>query len=197
MPIREGGADLVRRILLDKVQTLDRDLALIRPFAAEVALAPGQDRARLRIDEELAHGASAEPLRVFVYDRDDVGGLAVDWNLPRPRERRAARFACFDVGLAINRHLGVGNFAHHRERQDALDEDVLLKDYFFARGTAHRLENSARPLLPVGPSKGSDDRLHVCDSLDRRLITIRPMKAQRRAPVMHDERNALSKLERV
>src|SRR5260370_38091897 len=105
MPIREGGADFVRRILLDKVQALDRDLALIRPFAAEVALTTGQDRARLGIDEELGHGASAEPLRVFAHDRNDVGGLAVNRNLARPRERRWARFAFFDVGAAINGHL--------------------------------------------------------------------------------------------
>jgi len=76
VPIREGGADLVRRILPDKVQALGRDFAPIRPFAAKVALAPGQDRAGLGVDEELGNGASAEPLRVFVHYREDVGGLA-------------------------------------------------------------------------------------------------------------------------
>src|SRR4029450_7951818 len=49
------------------------------------------DRPRLRVDEELGELARGQPAPVDLRDRHDVGGLAVDRDLPRPRERPAAR----------------------------------------------------------------------------------------------------------
>src|SRR5262245_43061084 len=48
-----GLPNLARTILLHEVQTLDRHLCLVPPAAAELALPADQDRARLRVEEEL------------------------------------------------------------------------------------------------------------------------------------------------
>src|SRR6266446_5581756 len=49
----QGYADLVGRIFLDEVVAPDRDLLLIGPGTAEVALGSGENRPRLGVDEEL------------------------------------------------------------------------------------------------------------------------------------------------
>src|SRR5262245_28988248 len=92
-PLEEGGdrvADLGRRVLLDEVAAAHGDLLLIGPGAAELALRTGQDHTWLGVDEQLGDGARGEPLRIALDDRDDVGRLAVDRDLARPRERGPA-----------------------------------------------------------------------------------------------------------
>src|SRR5208282_6911917 len=93
VPIGERASDLVRRIFLDKVNALDRDLALIRPSPAILALRAGEDRAGLGVDEQLRRRALLEPFRIAVSDSDDIRGFALERNFARPRERRAPRFA--------------------------------------------------------------------------------------------------------
>src|SRR5262245_15232475 len=86
----DGAADLRRRVLLDEVASSHGGLLLLRPRATEIALGAREDGPGVGVDEELGDGAPGEPSRVLVHDRDDVGGLAVDRNLARPGERRAA-----------------------------------------------------------------------------------------------------------
>src|SRR2546428_13188914 len=86
----DRAADVGRRVLLDEVRAPDGDLLLVGPVAAELALSADEDGAGLRIDEELRHGAHAQPRRVARDDAGDVGGNAPAWGLPRPRPGRAA-----------------------------------------------------------------------------------------------------------
>src|SRR5207244_1229172 len=88
--VRHGPADLVGRVLLDEVRAADRDLLLVREGPAEGAQRPGQEEARVAVDEELRHRALREPVGVRLGDLDHVGGLAVQRDLARPGERGPA-----------------------------------------------------------------------------------------------------------
>jgi hypothetical protein len=53
---------------------------------------PADERARFGIDERLGHIGLGEPPAVVLDHRDDVGGLSVDRDVARPRQRRAPVF---------------------------------------------------------------------------------------------------------
>jgi hypothetical protein len=76
------------------VNSLDRDLLLIRPGPAEIAGRPGQDRARHGIDEQLGDRTFGQPPAIVVDDGDDAWRLAFDRQLARPAQRGAAVFTC-------------------------------------------------------------------------------------------------------
>ena len=92
-------------------------------------------------------------------------------------------------GRAVDRHLLVGQVADDRGRQDALDEHVLLEHDRFARVGAHGLEDGARVLGPVVPGDGPDDGLHVGDAANGAAVTVGPVEAQPRAPVVDHQRD--------
>src|SRR5216684_1628839 len=62
--IRHGSADLGRAVFLNEMDTFHRDLRLVRPRAAEVALPAVVEGAGLGVDIELAHLALCEPAGV-------------------------------------------------------------------------------------------------------------------------------------
>ena len=105
-PRLDSGQAHLYCVDLDEVQPLHGDLLLLRPRAAELALRADEDRAGLRVDEELRHRAVRQPFRIRVHDRDDVRGLAIDRNLARPCERRPAGFAGLAIRRAVRRVLG-------------------------------------------------------------------------------------------
>jgi hypothetical protein len=82
---------LIRRVFLEEMAAWT---VISVWFAAELALRADQDRAGLRVDEELRHVAPREPVGVGLHDRDHVRRLAIQRHLARPGERRAARLAC-------------------------------------------------------------------------------------------------------
>ena len=176
---------------------LDGDLGLVRPAAADLALAPSEDRAGLGVDEELGHVARGEPLGVGLDGAHDVGRLAVDRDLARPGERRATVFAGRREGLAIDRHLGVGEAAQHRAGQHALDEDVLLQHHLLAGRRAEVLEHAARVVGPVGPGHRRDDAFHVGNALHALAVRVGPVEAERRAPVVEHEDDAVAEGQRI
>src|SRR2546426_7178379 len=94
------------------------------------------------------HGAPREPIGVGTGDRDDVGGLAVQRDLPRPGERRPARLAGLAVRGPVALELLGTEAANHARRQEALDEDVLHQDDLLACRRAHGLKDPSRRLGP-------------------------------------------------
>lgn len=85
------GADLVWRILLDKVDALNGDFPLVRPTAAEVANTSDDLGTRIGIDEELWKIAPGEPFAIAFDDLDYVGRSALYRQLARPYKRWEAR----------------------------------------------------------------------------------------------------------
>ena len=134
-------------------------------------------------------------LRIAVGDRDDVGGLAFERNFARPGEGRTPRLAGLDEGLSIRVHFLVAELANDAAGQDALDENIIFQNHVVAGRTAQRLEDVDGRLRPFRPLQRPDDRLHVRDSLDGLGMPRGPVKAQRRAPVVHDERDVALEIE--
>src|SRR5882757_4689669 len=87
-------ADLVWRILLDKVDAWNRDFPLVRPTPAEVANTPDDLGTRIGIDEELWKIAPGEPMAIAFDDLDYVGRGAPYRQLARP-------YKCWEAGFPI------------------------------------------------------------------------------------------------
>src|SRR5262245_50703084 len=134
VPARDRLADLVRRVLLHEMAALYGDLRLVRPAAAELPLRTDEDGARVGVHEELRQRRSGQPLPVCLDDGHHVGRLAVDRNLPRPRERRTPALARLAVRPPVHRHLSLAERPQDRRRQHALHEDVVLEHHRLAGG---------------------------------------------------------------
>src|SRR6516225_5819202 len=102
----DGTADLVRRIFLHEMDSLDRHFGL-RWQASGVFknLAVREDSTRLGLEEQLRHTAALQPIRVGVHGRSYVGGIAFDRDFPRERQRRPPALAGLDERPAVLRHL--------------------------------------------------------------------------------------------
>src|SRR5215470_5474756 len=88
-PVRDGPPDLVGRILLEEMEPRDLHLVLRAQPAGEVEIRAADDeQTGLGLHEQLGHVALRQPVRVGGRDRRHVGGLAVDGDLPGPRQRR-------------------------------------------------------------------------------------------------------------
>jgi hypothetical protein len=70
------SADLIWRILLNKVNAWNRDFSLVRQTPAEVANTPDDLGTRIGIDEELREIVPGEPFAIAFDDLDDVGRSA-------------------------------------------------------------------------------------------------------------------------
>jgi hypothetical protein len=70
------------------VAALDRDLGLVPPGTAELALRADQDRAGLGVDERPT--APGQPAGIGLNDRDHVRGLAAEREIWRGQGRRAS-----------------------------------------------------------------------------------------------------------
>src|SRR5262245_42592647 len=134
VPPGDRPADLVRRILLDEVAALHGDLRLVRPAAAELPLRTDENGARVGVHEELRHRRRGQPRTVCLDDCHHIRRLAVDGDLPRPRERRTPALARLMEGPPIHRHLRLPEPSQHRGRQHTLHEDVVLEHHRLAGG---------------------------------------------------------------
>ena len=170
---------------------------LVRPGAADFALAADEDRAGIGVDEQLRHIGFGEPGRIVLDHLHDIGRLALDRDLARPGERRAAALAGLKERPAVFGHLFVGELAQHRAGQHALDEHVLGEDHVLAALGAESLKGAARILGPVGPGDRRDQRLHVDDAGDALRVAARPFEAERRAPVVDHEDDAVAERELI
>src|SRR5262249_706803 len=78
--------------------------------------------------------------------------------------------------------------AHDRARQDLLDEEVVLQDHPLAGLGTQCLQSWTHiQNVPVVPTLRLHDGLHVCDSLYGLAVSVGPVEAESRAPVMHNQ----------
>src|SRR5260221_5367696 len=133
------------------MDALDRHLLLMWEGSAELPLRPGQNRAGIRVNEQLGYVAVCKPLGIAIDNLYDVGWFSLDGDLARPGEGGAARLTRDQVGAAVDRHLLVAQMPDHAGRQNALDKDVLLQDDLFTGGGAPHVEKRPRPLPPFPP----------------------------------------------
>ncbi len=89
-PLGQRLADAGSGIFWDVMQARHRQHSLVGPGPAELPQLPGQDAARVGVEEQLGHRCGLQPLPIGLDDLDDVGGLAFDRQLPRPLQRRPA-----------------------------------------------------------------------------------------------------------
>ena len=141
--LRDGSADFVGAVLLDEVQSGDGGLGEVRPRADEVADAAPDDGAWFGVDEQFGHSAFGQPAAVVVDHRYDVGGLAVDWDVAWPGQRRPAGFTWVDERLPVVVHFFVAELARHPCGQNLFDEDVLLQHHGLALRGSKALEHAA------------------------------------------------------
>src|ERR1700757_742478 len=111
---------------------LDRHFGLISPSAAKFSLATDKNRAWVSIDKKLRQIVLSEPGAIVFDQLHHMGGLAVDRNHSRPRQRRSAVFTRAGKGPAVNLHLLLVELADDRVRQHAFDKHVLLQNHFLA-----------------------------------------------------------------
>src|SRR5215813_7309294 len=190
-PGGDGLPDLVWRIFLEEMDPRDRHLGLRWPPADEVEIrAAGEDRTRLGLHEQLGHTASRQPVRVAVHDLSHVGGLALDGDLPGPRQRGPSPLAGLGERPSVLRHLLAGEGAQDARRQHLLDEEVVSQDHRLASLGTQRLQDwtqARSQLVPVVPTLRPRDRLHVRYTLHGLAVAVSPVEAEGRAPVMNDE----------
>jgi hypothetical protein len=124
---RDGRADFVGAVLLDEMDTGHADFRLVGPGTDEVQGAAADERTGLAFDEQFGDIALRQPRAILLDGGDDVGGLALNRDVARPRQRRPAIFAGVAERFAVVVHLLVGERAPDGRRQDPLDEDVLVQ----------------------------------------------------------------------
>src|SRR5258708_30747613 len=117
IPVGYGGADLVRRVLLDEVVAGDSDFGLVGPGAAELPLAAGEDGAGLSVDEQLRDGtAGGKPFGVTGDDCGYLGRLVIDGDLAGPGQGRPAGLPADEGRPPRDIHLLPRPAAKHRAR---------------------------------------------------------------------------------
>src|SRR5215218_9328534 len=109
------------------MQALDRDLGLVGEGPGEAALAVGHRQSGLDVDEQLRDRGRGEEPGDRLDRGVDVGRFAVDRDLARPGERGATVLARGAPGSQVLGPLVVGEGAHYRAGDQALDELVVLQ----------------------------------------------------------------------
>src|SRR6516165_3730512 len=118
----------------------DRYLGLRWQSASKVEICAACDeQPGLGLDEQLGYTARRQPVRVGGRNRSHVGGLAVDRDLPGPRQRRPSPLAGLDKRASVFRHLLDGEVTQDGLRQDLLDEEVASQDHILAGLGTQRL----------------------------------------------------------
>src|SRR6516165_12580544 len=193
-PSGYGLSDLVRRIFLDEVNPLDRQLGQVWPGAhCGYQLCVGQNRARLDLEPEFWESARRQPVGIGLDCLMDVCGISVDRNLPGPCQGRPAIFTRRRVRAPIFRHLLVCQRPDDRLGKNLLDEEVVFQNHLLAGVTADRLQYRAHThTVPMILALRARDRFHECDPFYRVAMPVRPVEAQARAPVVEDKGNALA-----
>src|SRR3989442_5860775 len=196
-PVRDGPPDLVRRIFLDVMAPRDLHLGQRwQPADEGDILVVGEDRTRLGPEEQLGHTARRQPVRGGGHDRNHVGGLALDGDLPGPRQRRPSPLAGLGERPSVLRHLLGGEGAQDGPWHDLLDEEVVSQDHLLAGLGTQRLQGWTHIyLVPVVPALRPHDRLHERDALHGLAVAVGPVEAEGRAPVMDDEGDPLAHIQ--
>src|SRR5262249_41066252 len=79
--------------------------------------------------------------------------------------------------------------------QDLLDKEVVLQDHLLASlGTQGLQDRAHSELVPVVPILPSDHCLHICDAPYCIAVTIGPVEAESRTPVVDDQGDALGQI---
>src|SRR5262245_48988713 len=111
-PVRNGVTDLVWRIFLYKVDTLDGHFDLCRPLADGIEIrATTKQRTWLSFQQQLRHITCCQPVCIGVNDRGRVCGIALNGNLTRPSQRRSSSFTRFGERSSVFSHLLSGKGA--------------------------------------------------------------------------------------
>src|SRR5262245_32092717 len=161
-------------------------------------LVVSEDRARIGPEEQLGHTARRQPVRGGGHDLSYIGGLAIDGDLPRPRQRRPSPLAGFGEWPSVLRYLLGGEGAQDSPRQNLLDEEIVSQDHLLARFGTQRLQGWTHIyLVPVVPALRSHDRLHERDALHGLAVAVGPIEAEGRAPVMNDEGDPLAHIQGI
>src|SRR5215467_1388525 len=196
-PTGDGLPDLVGRIFLDEMDPPDSHLGLRCKPAGEVEnRATSEDPTGLGLEEELGYIARHQPVRIGCYDLSHVGGVALDGDLPGPRQRRPSPLARFGERPSVLRHILVGHFAQDGPWQDFLDEEIVMQDHRLAPlGTQRLQDRTHSELVPVVPVLPPHDRFHIRDTLNGLAVAVSPVKAEGRTPVMNDEGDPLTHIQ--
>src|SRR5712692_4941243 len=114
----------------------------------------------------------------------------LDGDFTGPPQCWATRLTRFQVWPTISCHLFLTETADHAGWQDTLDKDILLQDELFAGRRAHGPKDRASLFGHLLPDERAHQRLHIDQSFYALRIALRPVKAQGRSPVMHNERDS-------
>ena len=126
------GADLVWRVLLNKVDAGNGDFPLVRPASAEVADTPDDLGTRIGIDEKLWELlVPSEPFAVAFDDLDYIGRSALYRQLARPYKCWEARFP-ISKRRPVSRHFLTAQLPDDALGQNHLDEEILVEHHVFA-----------------------------------------------------------------
>src|SRR5215470_2828935 len=111
-PVGNGVTDLVWRIFLNKMDTLDGHFDLCRPLADGIEIrAATKQRTWLSFQEQLRHNTCCQPVCIGANDRGRVCGIALNGNLTRPSQRRPSSFTRFGERSSVFSHLLSGEGA--------------------------------------------------------------------------------------
>src|SRR5262249_18280949 len=125
-------------------------------------------------------------------DRTYVGRIALDGDLPGPRQRRPPPLAGLGERPSVLRHLLGVKRAQDGPWQDLLDEKVILQDHRLAGLGTQRLQSWTHiQLVPVVPALRAHYRFHVRDTLHCLAVAVGPVEAESRAPIVDAEGDPL------
>src|SRR5215831_21164116 len=94
------------------MESRDRNLSLSWQPSGEVEIRAARDeQPGFGLHEQLGYIACRQPIRVGGHDRTDVGRIAVDGDLPGPRQRRPSPLSWLCERPSVLRHLLSGKRA--------------------------------------------------------------------------------------
>src|SRR6516225_1954697 len=176
--LRNGRADFVGAVLLDEVQSADGGLGEVRPRADQVADAALDDGPWFGVNEQFGHITSGQPAAVVVDHRCDVGGLAVDWDVAGPGQRRPAGLTRVDERPPVAVHFFVAEPARDPCAQNLFDEDVLLQHHGLALRRPKALKHTAEIRRELRPTNRGDAGFHESDALYAVTMLVGPIEAE-------------------
>ena len=159
--------------------------------------ATADERTGLAFDEQFGDIALRQPRAVFLDGGDDVGGLALDRDVARPRQRRPAILAGVAERFAVVVHLLVGELALDRTRAAPARRRRSAPTPLTRPRGAEALEDVAHGTGEVRPIDRHRDRLHVRDARHPVAVLVGPVEPERRTPVVQNEYHPIAEVEFV
>src|SRR5258708_4393064 len=173
------------------MQALDGYLSLIGQRSAELAHSAARAPSRIAIDEQLRQVAAlGEPIGILPDNGHDIGGFALDWQPPRPHERRQPPVAVA-VRRSVSLHLFLAHLSHHAARKHHLNEEIFVEDKMFPFRRTQSSKPVVRAACEIFPSTRQYDRLEIGNGLDLLWIAARTIEGRRAAPIMSDQGDIL------